>query len=456
MDKDLADHRKLLLNSALPYLEDPQDPGLNSAIIQMANAVASQAAEAQTSRLAREIERDQPTLPSSKFSALFPVLKNLLNVRDEGDLPEFWFALAAATKKQEFSVVRESLDAFSRTPQAFINSAPIPTPKMVSDLTTITFVGDHPDDLKSGINPFVVMDGSEEFRLAAQDIARNYTTLSERDFGLSYNDLNHFNLPKELRAHPVSFFELEKSLGLFGNFLFVILGANHPLSGQYHLFWTAFTRQFRNQLHYEIDTRRIIKPVHILRNIQLICYHWFQSQRSHVPPSTPQFLDILTRISLSTYYNPNLPQSLYQLVSPKPLSRILTDLTKSGGDDSSTVTTGMSTLTPGSEKPGPSLSGLKTTGSRSGTFVRNSAVDPALRGLLPPGIKILDIVGSDAVALADDNSPICLSFHIRGGCFTNCRRKDNHSRDLSAAEKQRVSNWMVDQTAKLRAKLGSG
>jgi hypothetical protein len=51
-------------------------------------------------------------------------------------------------------------------------------PKLVSDLTSITFVGDHPDDLKTGINPFVVMDGSEEFWLAAQKIARNYTTQS--------------------------------------------------------------------------------------------------------------------------------------------------------------------------------------------------------------------------------------------------------------------------------------
>jgi len=48
VDKDLADHRNLLLHTALPYLNDPQDPGLNSAIIQMANTVASQAAEAQT------------------------------------------------------------------------------------------------------------------------------------------------------------------------------------------------------------------------------------------------------------------------------------------------------------------------------------------------------------------------------------------------------------------------
>jgi len=124
----------------------------------MANAVATQATEAHTARLAREIEKDQPILPSSRYSALFSVLKNLLNVREEAELPKFWFTLAATPKKQEFSVVREALEAFSRSDQAFNNSAPIPTPKLVSDLTTITFVSDHPNDIKTGIQPFVVMD----------------------------------------------------------------------------------------------------------------------------------------------------------------------------------------------------------------------------------------------------------------------------------------------------------
>jgi hypothetical protein len=105
------------------------------------------------------------------------MLKAYLNIADENDLPEFWFSLATAPKKQEFSVIRESLDAYSRTDGAFLNVAPVPSPKLVSDLTTITFVSDHPDDLKTGIQPFVVMDGSEEYRLAAQDLARNYTFL---------------------------------------------------------------------------------------------------------------------------------------------------------------------------------------------------------------------------------------------------------------------------------------
>jgi hypothetical protein len=464
LDQDLAEHRQALLHNFLPALSNPQDSGLNSAIVQMANAVATQATEAHTARLAREIERDQPVLPSVKFRSLFTLLKGYLNVADENELPEFWFSLAAAPKKQEFSVIRESLDAYSRTDGAFLNVAPVPSPKLVSDLTTMTFVSDHPDDLKTGIQPFVVMDGSEEYRLAAQDLARNYTFLVEKDLGISYTDLNSLKLPKDLRSHPTSYFELEKSLGLFGNFTHVVLGAAHPISVHFRNFWNAFTKQFRTQLHYEIDTRRIIKPVHILRNIQLICYHWFQAKRSLLPPPDPQFLDILTRISLSLYSNPNLPSALYQLIQPpKPTFKLLLgDAHKSmGDDDNGTAATGLSTLTPGSNlSSGLSAlgtnSGATTGSSRAGTFTKNTSCDPALQGLLPAGIKIADLVGSDPVPMGDDNVPICLSYHIHSGCFSNCRRKDNHAKVLSVADKQRLSNWIVDQTAKLKAKFAIG
>jgi hypothetical protein len=421
----------------------------------MAKAVSDQAEEAHSARLAREIAKDQPILPSAKFSFLFTTLLALLNVREEAELPEFWFNLSSASKKQEFSIIRESLDAFSRSDQAYVNTPPIPTPKLVSDLTTLTFVGDHTDDLKTGIQPFMVMDGSEHYQSPAQELARNNNFLSEREFGLSYADLDQFKIPKELRTHPITFYELEKSLGLFGNFIHVVHGANHPVTSQFRNFWTAMTRQYQNQLHYEIDVRRVIKPVHILRNIQLICFHWFQAKRAHVIPSEPQFLDILTRISLLLYTNPNLPHTLYQLIAPK-LPHKLTVLDDKDDDTTATALTGLSTLTSGSRLTSAvSGGGVSQLSARGGTFIKNAAVDAALQGLLPPGIKINDLVGSDPVPLGDDNNPICLSFHIRGACFSNCRRKDNHSHTLSAEEKSKLSNWIVDQTAKLKAKFNA-
>jgi hypothetical protein len=40
----------------------------------------------------------------------------------------------------------------------------------MSDLSSITFVRDHPDDTKTGVQPFMDMDCAEEFRAAAQEL----------------------------------------------------------------------------------------------------------------------------------------------------------------------------------------------------------------------------------------------------------------------------------------------
>jgi len=407
MDQNLANHRQMVLYAILPALKPQQDPSLNAAIVHMANAVATQATEAQTARLAREIERDQPTLPSTKFAALFNKLKACLNVTEEAELPDFWFTLAATPKKQEFSVIRDLLEAFSCSPHAFLNTAPIPSPKLVSDLSTIMLVADHPDDLKTGLQPYIVMDGSEDYRLATQDIARNYSLLSERDFSLSYADLAHFKVPKDLRGHPVTFFKLEKSLGMFGNLISVVLGAQHPLTTNFRVFWDSFTKLYRNQLHFDIDDRRVIKPVHILRNVQLVCFHWFTARKHDLPPPTLQFQDILLRISLATYQNPTLPSALYQLIQTKPNSRfVLHDFGKGKDkdDDTGTTATGLSSLSSATGPPTSNLSahsgttaGTSQLSGSAGTFLKNSSVDPALQGLIPNGIKITDLVGSDQV-----------------------------------------------------------
>jgi len=63
----------------------------------------------------------------------------MLNVETEEQLPEIWFTLAAAPKKQEFNTARDYLDKYSRTSEAFIAVAPIPTPKLLTDLAAVTF-----------------------------------------------------------------------------------------------------------------------------------------------------------------------------------------------------------------------------------------------------------------------------------------------------------------------------
>jgi hypothetical protein len=60
-------------------------------------------------------------------------------------------------------------------------------------------------------------------------LARTYTVLVERDVTLSYSDWDNFKLPKDLRSYPTSFYELEQSLGVFGNLIATVLGETHPI-----------------------------------------------------------------------------------------------------------------------------------------------------------------------------------------------------------------------------------
>jgi hypothetical protein len=134
--------------------------------------------------------------------------------------------------------------------------------------------------------------------------------------------------------------------------------------------------------------------------------------------------------------------------------------------DQHTVATGVSTLTPmtsilsGQHVNTPSVITTSTSSNyiftnRSGTYTRNPNVDTSLQALIPPGIKITELLGTDEVPVGDDNVPFCLSYHVKGGCFSNCRRKENHSKTLLPEDKQRLSNWLVDQTAKLRARFAA-
>jgi len=429
--------------------------GLEMAINHMATAVTQQTAEVNRTQLARAIEREAPAMPASKFGLLLDSLKHYLSVEEEQDLPEFWFQFAAASKKEEFSVLRDYLELYARSNNAFISASPILSPKLHSDLATVTFVADHHNDLKTGIQPFIAMDGSEEHRAAAMELARSYGLLYERDYGVSFADLAQLKVPKDLRSYPTTFYDLEHNLGLYGNLLGAILGETHPLTTAYRPFWEAFNKRYRDHLIGELDGTKTIKPVHILRNIQLKTYDWFDAKRTRTTPDTPNFLAIWQRIGLNEYNLPNLPPSLYYLIYPRttllkppPSDRSVITPSITETDAHSTVS-GVSALTGATGATGATGLETRTGLSRSGEMVVNENPDPHLLSLVPFNKKLKDIIGNTQSPANDAGEIICLSYHVKGGCFTNCRRKNTHGTTLSLAEKGRLENYIADRLEKL-------
>jgi hypothetical protein len=252
-----------------------------------------------------------------------------------------------------------------------------------------------------------------------------------------------------LRAHPSNYFELEKRLGTFSNLLGTILGKRHPLTTHYRDFWKTYSSEFKGRFHHEIDIRRVIKPVHILCSLQLVVFKWFSTKKLHWAPADPPFLDILDRISLHLYTNPTLPPALYQAVYQKNQKTPLIPGQNTIVSDDASTTSAVSALTCATGLTGTSR--YTSTTSRYGPAVTNPNPDPNLQALLPVVVRIKDLLGTDEHPKNVANSPMYLSYHIRGICFANCRRLRDHDRPLTAADKNILSNWVVDQLAKCRA-----
>lgn len=443
-DKDLIMHRNLALKLALPGIHQPSN-GLESALYQMANAVAAQTSDQRLARETRANEALLPVLPSAKFRNTLPILMDFCQVHDELELPQLWHQWSNASKRQEFSILRELLDSYARGPEAFYHLAPVVSAKLVQDLLSFTFMGDSQDDLKSGLQPFMVADGSEEYRRANLELARTYGFLHDTDHGIMYADLQALEA-KEVRSVPLNYFELEKSLGMFGNLLGVTLGTTHILTTAFRDFWELLTRGLRNDLQLVIDTTGRIKPAHILRSVQLQCYTWFNHRRARLAPPPPTFTTILHNIVLQSYINPHLPPALFKLAYPQSVTAISPKFVPGPPSVATTTATTTSTASADVSVLTTPTALTRATAPR-GTFQSNLTPDSTLQSLVPGNIRLKDLIGTADPPLSDNNQPICLSFHLRQGCWSNCKRLSTHLKPLSNAEKQRVANFALAQMA---------
>jgi hypothetical protein len=184
--------------------------------------------------------------------------------------------------------------------EAFNTCTPVVTAKLVQDLQNFTFVADSMDDLKFGLQPFIIADGSAEHRQANLEVSRPYGLLTSGENNLMLSNLEALKA-KEVSSIPLSYFELERNLGMFGTLLGTVLGNTHALTVACHPFWDLLSRGFCHKVQQTIDTKGYVKPAHILRSIHLICNSWFTKRRNRMTPPTPDFAVILHTMTLNTY-----------------------------------------------------------------------------------------------------------------------------------------------------------
>jgi len=138
------------------------------------------------------------------------------NITLEMHLPSLWLALAKLNKKQDLSIMQDEVTTNTGSPNHFSQTAPIISPQLAQDLISLTFAVPLTDNIKMGLQPFMVSDGTEEHHANNMEVACDYRFLAEGMVRICSEPLTTL-WAKETWSLPVIFFELEKCLEIFRN-----------------------------------------------------------------------------------------------------------------------------------------------------------------------------------------------------------------------------------------------
>jgi hypothetical protein len=213
---------------------------------------------------------------------------------------------------------------------------------------------------------------------------------------------------------------------------------------------------YRQELQQVVDHKGWLKPAHLLRSIQLICYNWFNQKKHCLTPSTPDFAQLLQMITLNTYMLPWLPPVLHKLAHPRsvgpsnfPHRKLVLSWAHRAAVPLVSPQSQASRLLPALalNPPPPPTGGSATKGEARGKYIANLTPDPKLVGIVP---VIKDLMGKVPPPVLDNGSQLCLSYHIRQGCWSACRRANTHTNTLTANEKIWLMSYLQTQAQKLQ------
>ena len=166
----------------------------------------------------------------------------------------------------------------------------------------------------------------------------------------------------------------------------------------------------------------------------------------------PEFTPILSQIILSTYAPPNLPPALYKLTLPKTLNLTPSLASSSQSSSSGSANTASSGHFNVSGLTLPTFGRPSANPSQGQQFsnakIKNLTPDHALGRLIPQSVKIRDLISTSPpppLPVLDDNTQICLSYHIRHSCWSNCKQAHAHCRTLSSAKRARLEQYVWQQ-----------
>lgn len=387
-----------------------------------------------------------PKTVRDAYKETFPLLLRFNRVDQAEETAPIWARLANSHKSEHQTILQQEFAkvcvARGLAPELH---CPVVTTKLKQMVLSFNFAGTGPDDLASGLSPFLVTYAGAKDYYQAQEAASVTHQLDQGNQNASLADIQAIKANEKVRF-PSDLHQTGITLQRFAVLSQALLQST---SGEVHPFvkslWT-FANGFLNRLPFILDRFHGLTggpipqqyPSRILRTVQVLTYEYMQRITTSVAgfaevDEAPDFGPLLTDLQRGTYHTSNVWISLpseYLEVAP----------TASIGRSSSTLATVPSSTAHSSHSV---VSGLTTAVSSSSqpatpqTRIVNPAPDAAFQAVtLRP--RLGELLRIHRPPLNDAGVEFCVSWWCKAACFSACSRQRSHVPFASPAERSRL------------------
>jgi hypothetical protein len=349
-------------------------------------------------------------------------LLRICQVATSAELPQLWIDLAAAPKKQDLVTMQQAFDHTANTDLNMPGTRIPVTPDIAGKIRSLAFEMTDDDDLTTGLHPFTFGYQDQSEVAAAYEMAERYQIIQQGLGAPTLSEAAEFARPTRTKL-PRTLTEATISYGNFRVALHVLLGDDHPVTRAYDLFWSNWNASQAHLLNIRTRTPGLF-PALTVRWIQLRISFWFgQQATTNANVVAPDFVQLLREIRLQAPWEPYFPDRY--LGAPPP-----TD-----------VTPRVTAVAPGVTPP-PAPGGGNPS---RGTLERKSSpLNQAFQQFVDLNLRVRDVLqragSTNRVPTNSNGVEMCMSYHLKGMCNTNCSRRGDH-RDHTPAEDQALLGW---------------
>jgi uncharacterized membrane protein YgcG len=427
--------RRAILSTQLPALRPAvgADPTLHALLGSMKDIRNSIVVHHNELSLDRHDKNQRLTVEKRWPDKTLDRLCKMCKVANSHDLPPLWHELAGYKKTDgtNRNVIQDAVDRASA--ELGIPHCPVVTVQHATAIAGFSFVGQGDQELGAGVLPFSIIPPNQVSATAVASLQQahnqnmDYNTIMTGSTSITSADASKMRSAKGYI--PSNFEEMLVQVAAYGCLLGALLGTNHPNVKEHQ---GAVNSLIRNQalIKQFVTAQHGAKlgSATVLYYFQLRHRAWFVEQWRYDTTNTraPPSLNADLQKFSYTYKIGFLPRTehvaILQQLARKPATAVV-------------ATTAESNDSPGGSSGGSSNEGGggSSTGNGNGrSRVSNRNRDARVMGEVPLARRIREKSISEALGVAGGppdttgGNVRCLSWHLKGKCYSDCPRKADH------------------------------